>query len=178
LWKKFLTCKIEQPIDLEEYANSTDIHTLAGVLKSYLREMEEPLLSFDLYEGFIAGEGTLLMRQYTKELSGIADKSERLTYITNLIHTLPPCYFATLKILMELLYKVCQHSLVNKMHSSNLAIVIAPNILRFNEQSMESIIQDTPMITAVVETIISNYPSVFRSGAEKEVKVRLNQHSH
>lgn len=145
----FLFITKEQHIELDEIVRTSSIHTLAGVLKSFLREMEEPLLSFELYEGFVAGEG-------------IADKSERLTYITNLVHTLPPCHFATLKHLMELLYKICKNSQVNKMHSSNLAIVIAPNILRSDEQSMESIIQDTPIVTAVVESLISNYPTVFK----------------
>jgi hypothetical protein len=62
---------------------------------------------------------------------------------------------------MGLLYKVAENSAVNRMTASNLSIVIAPNILRCHEQSIESIIQDTPMLNAVVESIIKNYPTIF-----------------
>jgi hypothetical protein len=36
---------------MEEF--STDPHTVAGVMKQYLRELPEPLLTFDLYQEFM-----------------------------------------------------------------------------------------------------------------------------
>ena len=38
-------------IDMEEYAQ--DLHTVAGALKQYLRELPEPLLTTQLYPDFI-----------------------------------------------------------------------------------------------------------------------------
>jgi hypothetical protein len=38
-------------IDMEEYAQ--DLHTVAGSMKQYLRELPEPLLTTQLYPDFI-----------------------------------------------------------------------------------------------------------------------------
>lgn len=38
-------------VDFEEYR---DTHTIAGTLKSYLRELPEPLLTFNLYNDWIS----------------------------------------------------------------------------------------------------------------------------
>lgn len=46
----------EEP-DLEPYTNDNDIHAVAGVLKLFLRELPDPLLTFDFYEGFITADG-------------------------------------------------------------------------------------------------------------------------
>ncbi|MBP5977877.1 hypothetical protein HW132_35570 [Brasilonema sp. CT11] len=35
-----------------------DIHNVAGLLKLFFRELPEPLLTFELYESFIAAMGT------------------------------------------------------------------------------------------------------------------------
>jgi hypothetical protein len=47
----------ENTPDLEQY----DVHVVGGVFKQYLREQKEPLLTHDLYEGFIAAHGTLIL---------------------------------------------------------------------------------------------------------------------
>lgn len=38
-------------LDVEEYYH--DIHVVAGALKQYIRELPEPLLTFDLFEEFL-----------------------------------------------------------------------------------------------------------------------------
>ena len=43
-------------IDLSEYS----IHSVAGLLKLYLRELPEPILTFELYDCFIAAHGKLI----------------------------------------------------------------------------------------------------------------------
>lgn len=115
----------------------------------YLRELPEPLMTYDMYEAFIAAEG-------------IEDLDNRLQCIQQLVESLPPCNYSILSLLMKLLHKVSEHYVENKMTTSNLAIVIAPNILRPEQQTMESIINDTPHVTAVIETLISDYEFMFR----------------
>ena len=43
----------EKDIDLSAY----DSHVIAGCLKMYLRELPEPLLTFEFYEAFLSAEG-------------------------------------------------------------------------------------------------------------------------
>ena len=40
-----------KPVDFSTIA---DCHTVSGLLKLYFREMEEPLLTYDLYAAFVA----------------------------------------------------------------------------------------------------------------------------
>lgn len=51
-------------VDLETILN---VHTIAGLLKVFFRELPEPLLTFELYEAFLAAISTLLG---VSELSG------------------------------------------------------------------------------------------------------------
>lgn len=57
--------------------------------------------------------------------------------------------------------QICANSEMNKMNSSNLAIVIGPNILRSETQTMEIILNDTPLIQHVVETLIDDHQVIF-----------------
>jgi hypothetical protein len=42
-------------MDLSRY----DPHVVSGVLKEFLRELPEPLLTFEHYDGFLAADGTI-----------------------------------------------------------------------------------------------------------------------
>ena len=42
-----------EKVDLEEY----HIHVIASVTKTYLRELPEPLLTYDLYDDFLRASG-------------------------------------------------------------------------------------------------------------------------
>jgi hypothetical protein len=80
-------------VDLTRYANDLDIHVVAGVLKQWLRELQEPLLTLELYEGFIAAEG-------------IADVETRKQCIQNLVESLPQCNYSVLELIARVLHKV------------------------------------------------------------------------
>ena len=49
---KHITCADASEVDIHD--NRWDHHTFAGALKLFLRELPEPLLTFDLYNGFIS----------------------------------------------------------------------------------------------------------------------------
>lgn len=46
----------EKDIDLSR----CDAHVITGCLKMYLRELPEPLLTFEFYEAFLGAEGLLV----------------------------------------------------------------------------------------------------------------------
>lgn len=39
------------------FALDTDVHTAAVIIKTFLRELEEPLMTFDLYDEIIQFQG-------------------------------------------------------------------------------------------------------------------------
>lgn len=94
-----------------------DPHTVAGVLKLFLRELPEPLVPRSFYNRCIQA----MMQQ---------DEVAKRRVLRHVLHALPRPYFATLRYLCAFLRKVAQRSSVNKMAAHNLATVFAPNLLK------------------------------------------------
>ncbi|ETE74156.1 Rho GTPase-activating protein 44, partial [Ophiophagus hannah] len=69
-------------VDVQEY--SADPHAIAGALKSYLRELPEPLMTFELYEEWI-------------QASNIQDQDKRLQALWNALEKLPKASYNNLR---------------------------------------------------------------------------------
>ncbi|KAJ8304274.1 hypothetical protein KUTeg_017857 [Tegillarca granosa] len=125
-------------IDLFEYP----IHVLTQVLKGFLRDLPEPLLTYELYDDFI-------------RTTEIHDEKERVQSIYAVIDKLPKPNHDLLERLVFHLARVAMHEHSNKMSANGLAIVFAPCLLRTNKklQAQESLNQ-VPKLTVVVEHII------------------------
>ncbi|XP_049869013.1 rho GTPase-activating protein 44-like [Pectinophora gossypiella] len=119
-----------------------DVHVVASVLKSYLRELPEPLLTYRLYDNFIAAS-----RQPTEQA--------RLNALWEAIHLLPDANFQNLRYLIKFLSALTQNQSTNKMTPSNLAIVIAPNLLWAADESTFDM-NITTVVNCVVELLIKH----------------------
>ncbi|KAJ8912956.1 hypothetical protein NQ315_000011 [Exocentrus adspersus] len=91
-----------------------DVHVLASLLKLYLRELPEPLLTFSLHNEWINAI----------QCQG----NQRLEVVKNIIDRLPQENKDNLSYLIQFLSKLSQHP-ENKMCASNIAIVLSPNLL-------------------------------------------------
>uniref|UniRef100_A0A3B3ZRX9 Rho GTPase-activating protein 32 n=1 Tax=Periophthalmus magnuspinnatus TaxID=409849 RepID=A0A3B3ZRX9_9GOBI len=107
----------EQIPDLTKDIYIQDIHCVGSLCKLYFRELPNPLLTYQLYEKF-------------SEAVSAATDEERLIKIHDVIQQLPPPHYRTLEFLMRHLSRLATFSYVTNMHSKNLAIVWAPNLLR------------------------------------------------
>ncbi|XP_072259672.1 rho GTPase-activating protein 44 isoform X6 [Pyxicephalus adspersus] len=101
-------------VDVAEY--SADPHAIAGALKSYLRELPEPLMTFELYEEWI-------------QASNIQDQDKRLQALWNACEKLPKPNYNNFKYVIKFLSKLTEFQDANKMTPSNMAIVLGPNLL-------------------------------------------------
>ncbi|XP_073210892.1 rho GTPase-activating protein 6 isoform X4 [Lepidochelys kempii] len=141
------------------------IHDVAALLKEFLRDMPDPLLTKELYTAFI---NTLLL-----------EPDEQLSTLQLLIYLLPPCNCDTLHRLLQFLFTVASHAedstdkdgqevIGNKMTSLNLATIFGPNLLHkqkstdkeFTVQSSARAEESTAII-AVVQKMIENYETLF-----------------
>lgn len=105
------------------YKNPEDIHCAAVILKRFLRELPEPILTFKLYDTII--QSTM-----------IPDETEKLKQMWCILHhELPEENYVLLKFLMQFLNEVQKHSNVNKMTAKNLAIVFGPNLVWSKSQA-------------------------------------------
>ncbi|CDQ95241.1 unnamed protein product [Oncorhynchus mykiss] len=120
------------------FDSSTDVHTVASLLKLYLRELPEPLVPFSRYQDFLV---------CGKKIS--SERKQSLTELRHLLHQLPVANFNLLNYICQFLNEVQSYSSSNKMSTQNLATVFGPNILRPKAEDPESI------IGAVVQQLMS-----------------------
>ncbi|ORX62644.1 hypothetical protein DM01DRAFT_1314168 [Hesseltinella vesiculosa] len=101
-------------LDIDYYP---DINVIADALKQFIRDLPEPLLTFDLYDDFI-------------EASATVDHDNRLYKIKQAVHKLPHGNYLVLKRLVEHLVIVTDYESINHMYATNLAIVFGPTLLQ------------------------------------------------
>ncbi|XP_044076946.1 unconventional myosin-IXb isoform X2 [Siniperca chuatsi] len=128
------------------------IHTITGLVKRWLRELPDPLMTFSLYSDFL----------HAVELP---EKAERLKAVYQKIDELPPANYNTLERLIFHLVRVAKEEEQNKMSPSSLAIVFAPCILRSPDVNDPFLgMKDVSKTTLCVEILISEQ---FRRYTEK-----------
>ncbi|XP_043945342.1 rho GTPase-activating protein 17 isoform X2 [Protopterus annectens] len=128
---------------LDEFCS--DPHAVAGALKSYLRELPEPLMTYHLYEDWI--QASLVQEQ---------DKKLQALWVT--CNKMPKINYDNFRYLVKFLAKLGQDSDVNKMTPSNIAIVLGPNLLwSKNEGSLADMAAATSVhVVTIIEPIIQH----------------------
>ncbi|XP_068948688.1 rac GTPase-activating protein 1 isoform X2 [Petaurus breviceps papuanus] len=120
-----------------------DIHAICGLLKDFLRNLREPLLTFRLNKTFM-------------EAAEITDEADSIAAMYQAIGELPQANRDTLAFLMIHLQRVAQSS-STKMDVANLAKVFGPTIVAHavpNPDPM-TILQDTKRQPKVIERLLS-----------------------
>ncbi|XP_053341324.1 unconventional myosin-IXb isoform X1 [Clarias gariepinus] len=118
------------------------IHTVTGLIKSWLRELPEPLMTLNLYNDFL----------YAADMP---ETSERLRAIYRKVEELPAPNYSTLERLIFHLVKVAREETHNRMSANALAIVFAPCVLRCPDVSDPLLsVKDLPKTTLCLEVLI------------------------
>lgn len=136
-------------LDLATSPLAKDPHAVSGVLKSYLRELPEPLLPENDYAAYLEAS------QMTDELS----KKERFSL---LLRTVPAINLRVLHSCLVLLSCVVRNAAVNKMTAGNCAVVLGPNILRKAADKSDAMagMADAGDVNRVAEWLISHHQVV------------------
>jgi len=163
-----------------------DEHTVAGIMKLYLRELPEPLITYDKYEAMLLAGGASrdilkpkdksnpmnalnAIKQFassaaTKDLEQppLDDTLEQLRQLTR---ELPESHYLLLKYTCHLLHCITHYSDVNFMKPTNLAIVFGPVFaspsadLDISKQDM--LTGHLPYLSRSTEIMIVNWSEVF-----------------
>ncbi|XP_027009366.2 unconventional myosin-IXb isoform X2 [Tachysurus fulvidraco] len=137
--------ELHQLLDKSPQSTSLDnyqIHTVTGLIKCWLRELPDPLMTFNLYNDFL----------YAADLP---EKSERLRAIYRKLEELPAPNYSTLERLIFHLVRVAKEESYNRMSASALSIVFAPCILRCPDVSDPLLsMRDLPKTTLCLEEVI------------------------
>ncbi|XP_030630966.1 SH3 domain-binding protein 1 [Chanos chanos] len=145
-------------VDHSEFG--TDPHAVAGALKSYLRELPEPLMTFELYNDWFKAAGE-------KE---IEDKLEQLRIV---LKKLPPENYSNLRYLVQFLATLSEYRTINKMTPSNIAIVLGPNLLWPQVEGETSLMDmasaSSVQVVTVIEPLIQYSKSLFPEEMDFEI---------
>ncbi|KAM9837372.1 SH3 domain-binding protein 1 isoform 2-T2 [Aulostomus maculatus] len=148
--KRLKTCLDQGLLNHSEF--NMDPHAVAGALKCYLRELPEPLMTFELYNDWFKAAGE----------KGL---DERLEMFRILLKKLPPENYNNLRYLVQFLSLLSEQQAVNKMTPSNIAIVLGPNLLwpqaEGESTSFDMASASSVQVVMVIEPLIQYSSSLF-----------------
>ncbi|KXJ70624.1 hypothetical protein RP20_CCG022909, partial [Aedes albopictus] len=127
--------------------SNEDTHVVAALLKTFLRELEEPLLTYELYDDIVQ------FAEWTTE----EQRSRNVKQI--LREKLPEENYELFKYIVEFLGKIMERKDFNKMTSSNLAIVFGPNLI-WPKQAQMSLDEIGP-INAFIDYVLQNQDDIY-----------------
>lgn len=137
--------------DLTDLESFNDISSITSVLKTYFRQLPNPLLTHALHESFVAA-------------ANIRDQSNKHQALCALLAELPSHHYNTLKVLMLHLNRVTAKSDINLMTSQNLGVVFGPTLLRSADPNRE--FGDMAGKALSVQWMVENAPKVFMEDKE------------
>lgn len=131
-------------------------HTLCGLIKSFTRELPEPLLTFDYFDQFIEAAKKPTASAQTQELE-------------HLVSMLPVPYRLCLGRIIQFFNRVIE-SPETKMSPSTIATCFGMNLMRMrpDQEDTLKLAQNTKFINKVCELLITNANVLFES------KITLN----
>jgi len=146
-----------------DFAELLDPHVAAGLLKMYIRDYPEPLLTFELYDCFLAAVA-------------IPDVATKVPKVRQVLAMLPPANLMVVKFLVSFLCRVSAKSEHNMMTPSNLAIVFAPNLLRppyEGDKGLGIMMEDTPYANELLQLFINHYDELFKEFETKKPQPKI-----
>ncbi|KAM9364696.1 rho GTPase-activating protein 22 isoform 2-T2 [Pholidichthys leucotaenia] len=137
----------EKPV----FDSSTDVHTVASLLKLYIRELPEPIIPFSKYTQFLSCAQIL-----TK------DKEMGISELGKQVKSLPQVNYNILKYICKFLDEVQSHSNENKMSVQNLATVFGPNILRPRVEDPVAMMEGSSQVQHLMTVLISEHSRLYQ----------------
>ncbi|XP_055496052.1 rho GTPase-activating protein 24 isoform X4 [Leucoraja erinacea] len=154
-----LVKELQEAFDCGEkplFDSNTDVHTVASLLKLYLRELPEPVIPYAKYDEFL-----LCAKFFTKE------QETGMKELIKQVKTIPPVNFNLLKYICRFLDEVQSYSDVNKMSVQNLGTVFGPNILRPKVEDPVTIMEGTVLVQQLMSVFISEHNNLFPKDGEE-----------
>lgn len=127
---------------------SLDEHVCTGTIKLFLRELPQPLLTFELYSKFVSA-------------ADAEDDPSKVKSIKSVLSELPKPNLALLKRLLALMVLIERNKEVNKMTATNLAVVLCPSILYPEVPDPLTMVDDIQRANRVMSLFITHYTEVF-----------------
>ncbi|KAH8420246.1 hypothetical protein KR009_007980 [Drosophila setifemur] len=154
----------------DKYRDLMESNTVASALKMYLRNLSEPLMTYQHHSEFIESASKhisayvsawLLYKPilYPTEQETL---NQRVNEVHKLVYKLPQPNFEMLDMVICHLKEVSRKYEKNKMSVFNLGVVFGPTLLRPREETVAAIL-DIKFNNIVINILIDNYERIFKN---------------
>ncbi|XP_051645692.1 protein FAM13A isoform X4 [Manacus candei] len=138
-----------------ELVKDGDVYSAASLLKLFLRELPDGIITSALHPRFIQ------LYQDTR------NDVQKESYLKELLKELPEAHYCLLKYLCQFLIKVAEHHVENRMNLCNLATVFGPNC--FHVPSGFEGIKEQEICNKIMTKMLENYNTLFElEGLKKD----------
>ncbi|CAL8347746.1 unnamed protein product [Lota lota] len=131
------------------FPSDTDVHTVASLLKLYLRELPEPVIPWSQYQEFLNCTYTV-----NPSTTGLGKLEKQIALIPRINYNL-------LGYICRFLFEVQLGSKVNKMSVENLATVMGINLLKPQIEDPITMMKATPQIQRLMTLMIRHHEELF-----------------
>lgn len=136
------------------FAADADPHVAAAAYKAFLRDLPEPLVPFAAYAGVVAAAAPALE-------GGDEEARTCAAALARAVAGMPEENRATLRSVARFLALVAARHEENKMTAHNLAVVFAPNLLRPEVETPQSMVRDSAAAIQAVQVMVERCDEVF-----------------
>ncbi|XP_052892781.1 SLIT-ROBO Rho GTPase-activating protein 1-like isoform X2 [Anopheles moucheti] len=131
---------------LAEMTDASDINSVAGVLKLYLRELREPLFPLIYFDHFV-------------QLAQLESKHDIVSGIRKFFQSLPKSVVVVIRYLFAFLNHLSEYSDENMMDAYNLAICFGPTLMPAPEDKDQ--VQYQNQVNELIKNIIVHHAELF-----------------
>jgi len=131
---------------LADVTDASDINSVAGVLKLYLRELREPVFSIQYFDQFM-------------ELAKLESKHEFVVKVVGVVATWPRPIFTVMRYIFAFLNHLSEYSDENMMDPYNLAICFGPTLVTIPPDRDQVIHQN--MVNELIKNFIIFHEDIF-----------------
>ncbi|KAH8032511.1 hypothetical protein HPB51_025964 [Rhipicephalus microplus] len=146
--EEFCVCSrdSEREDPLADVSDASDINSVAGVLKLYLRELREPLFPIFYFDQLM-------------EISQLESKEEFVAKVRDVVQSFPRPVFVVLRYLFAFLNHLSEFSDENMMDPYNLAICFGPTLIPIPEDKDQ--VQYQNLVNELVKGLIVHQEQIF-----------------
>jgi len=131
---------------LEDIQDASEINSVAGVLKLYLRELREPAFAVQYFDQFMA-------------LAKLESKHEMVLRVREVVNTWPRKVFVVMRYIFSFLNHLSEFSDENMMDPHNLAICFGPTLIQIPPERDQVLHQN--LVNTLVKYLIVFTDEIF-----------------
>ncbi|KAJ8404928.1 hypothetical protein AAFF_G00333150 [Aldrovandia affinis] len=149
-------------VDVDLETGGYHPNDVASLLKTFLGELPEPLLTHRHYHAHLKITDLALFDERGNK-TAVPDKERQIEALQLLLLILPPANRTLLKLLLDLLYQTAKQQDKNKMSAFNLALMFAPHVIWPKNMTANDLQEKLKKLNNCMAFLIKHSQKLFRA---------------